>query len=175
MDCSVYVLQDKTEGEMGVLVEKMLTGKYMKWNGNNGFVDGQDKDLARDQLAALEEQMQQMEVSTEHNTVLLGAIVESDEEDEEDEEAEEEEEEDGDDDKRSKTTAAAAASVGHQPTVIHESDIPQAFSHFTHRYTKRKKMVRDLQGVLPHPSEGSLQFWPLARQISSVQPVTPRK
>ena len=32
--------------------------------------------------------------------------------------------------------------------MIHESDIPQAFSHFTHRYTKRKKMVCDLQGVL---------------------------
>ena len=32
--------------------------------------------------------------------------------------------------------------------MIHESDIPQVFSHFTHRYTKRKKMVCDLQGVL---------------------------
>jgi len=28
------------------------------------------------------------------------------------------------------------------------ADIPQAFSHFTYRYTKRKLLVCDLQGVL---------------------------
>jgi Mg-chelatase subunit ChlD len=32
--------------------------------------------------------------------------------------------------------------------VIHPLDIPQAFSHFTYRYTKRKLLVCDLQGVL---------------------------
>ena len=32
--------------------------------------------------------------------------------------------------------------------VIHHLDIPQAFSHFTYRYTKRRLLVCDLQGVL---------------------------
>lgn len=42
LDCSVYVVHDPFDGEIGVLVEKQLdTSKYMKWNNNNGFVDGQ--------------------------------------------------------------------------------------------------------------------------------------
>ncbi|KAJ1482862.1 hypothetical protein T484DRAFT_1802619 [Baffinella frigidus] len=47
---------------------------------------------------------------------------------------EEEEEEEEDDDGRG--------------MVIRDIDIPQAFSHFTYIYTKRKKLVCDLQGVL---------------------------
>jgi len=36
---------------------------------------------------------------------------------------------------------------------IRLEDIPQAFSHFTYRYTKRKLLVCDLQGVLNNSSQ----------------------
>ena len=35
---------------------------------------------------------------------------------------------------------------------VQAADIPQAFSHFTYRYTGRRKLVCDLQGVLSPPS-----------------------
>ena len=44
LECSVYVVKDLNQGRMAVLVEKQLDPtKYKKWNGNNGFVDGQDR------------------------------------------------------------------------------------------------------------------------------------
>ena len=62
----------------------------------------------------------------------LDAIVESDEEDGDSDE--EDEPQPGDDDE------------------IRVADIPQAFTHFTHWFTKRKVLVCDLQGVLSeHP------------------------
>jgi hypothetical protein len=38
--------------------------------------------------------------------------------------------------------------LNNQQTIINVADIPQAFSHFTYRLTKRKNLVCDLQGVL---------------------------
>jgi hypothetical protein len=64
----------------------------------------------------------------------LNAIMEDGgEEDDLDSEAEDEE-----------NTAAALGPVYR----IRDADIPQAFSHFTYRYTRRKSLVCDLQGVL---------------------------
>jgi len=43
LECSVYIVKSQNEGRKAVLVEKQLDPvKYKKWNGNNGFVDGQD-------------------------------------------------------------------------------------------------------------------------------------
>lgn len=41
---------------------------------------------------------------------------------------------------------------------ISVADIPQAFSHFTYRYTKRRLLVCDVQGVLSVSDSGSSKF-----------------
>lgn len=41
---------------------------------------------------------------------------------------------------------------------IADNDIPQAFSHFTYRYTQRKLLVCDLQGVLTTAPSATFQF-----------------
>ena len=115
LDCSVYIVQDRNLGEMGVLVEKQLNAsKYQKWNDNCGAVNGQS---APEQIG--------VEGTLSH--APLDVIAESDEEDE-DSEDEGEGEQDG------------------EPICL--ADIPQAFSHFTYRFTRRKLLVCDLQGVL---------------------------
>ena len=43
---------------------------------------------------------------------------------------------------------AAAAARDDAPGKIDPADVPQAFTHFTYRYTGKKMMVCDLQGVL---------------------------
>jgi hypothetical protein len=41
LQCSVYTWYDPgTDYQRGVLVEQRLTGNYVKWNTNNGYVDG---------------------------------------------------------------------------------------------------------------------------------------
>ena len=67
----------------------------------------------------------------------LGALIEEDEETDSDEE---EAPQPGDDDE------------------ICIDDIPQAFSHFTYRYTQKKVLVCDLQGVLDTSSPTGLCF-----------------
>jgi hypothetical protein len=141
LDCSVYVLQDANQGEFSVLVEEMLDGSYQKWNNNKGHVKGQDQDEAKRQLDELEEHMQGLTVGD----LDLGAIAESDEEEEE----EDSEEDDNDTDSvLGGTTMPAALSGVALPPTVSDADVPQAFTHFTHRYSKRKQMVCDLQGVL---------------------------
>ncbi|KAG9400621.1 hypothetical protein AC1031_010836 [Aphanomyces cochlioides] len=51
LDCSVYEFDGK-----GLLVEKLLdNAKYKKWNGNNGYVDGQKHATYTMQLDAIQE------------------------------------------------------------------------------------------------------------------------
>lgn len=125
LECSVYLVKDKSLGNVGVLVEKQLDPtKYKKWNDNQGMVDGQAE------LATLE---------PSGGGNALERIIESDEdEDEDDDELEDEGEA--------------------EATPICIEDIPQAFSHFTHRYTKRKLLVCDLQGVLSSSPRPQFEF-----------------
>ena len=59
---------------------------------------------------------------------------------------EEEEEEEGEDDEEGEIEPSYK---------IKECDIPQAFSHFTYRYSRRKSLVCDLQGVLSPATRSS--------------------
>eukprot|EP00966_Prymnesium_polylepis_P156445 3614674-Prymnesium_polylepis.1 len=123
LDCAVYLVDDFGLGTIGCLVEKQLDpAKYKKWNDNQGFVDGQTAVPA----GALEPL---------GAGGALGALIKEDEEDNEEEDSDEEDAPQPGDDRE-----------------ICVADIPQAFSHFTYRYTRRRVLVCDLQGVLStHP------------------------
>ncbi len=111
--CAVYIVNSQKEGRKAVLVEKQLDPiKYKKWNGNNGFVDGQNN----------------LKQDPDQSSVLLYIM-----------EASEDEQDDDNDD-------TARTYIHDRQELLRE--IPQAFSLFTYRYTKRKMLVCDLQGVL---------------------------
>jgi hypothetical protein len=120
--CSIYVVG----GTVGYLVEEMIDpARYKKYNSNNGYVDGVSAAVPAAAPHALPEPAA---VPT-----VLGAIAE-----ESDEEGE-----DASDDESSSAQAPPPSTLS-----ISAADIPQAFSHFSHNFSKRKMMVCDLQGVL---------------------------
>ena len=124
LDCSVYMVDDINLGTLGCLVEKQLDPtKYKKWNDNKGGVNGQEP-VAVGTLEPLDV------------AGGLGVIEEFDDQDVD------EDIEDSDEDE---------ATVHEDSYRIRVEDIPQAFSHFTYRYTKRRLLVCDLQGVLSTP------------------------
>ena len=53
--------------------------------------------------------------------------------------------------------AAAARSTVAARRIL-DSDVPQAFTHFTYQHSKRKLMVCDIQGVLDHGTAGAPVF-----------------
>lgn len=137
LSCSVLVVHDETwpGGLRGVLVERKLdTDKFMwtKWNDNAGGVDGRRGHNPID----VEYEFQQMKRSISGPDVC-STIAEGDSDD------------DGDDDD---SADGASMDVGDgekdSPEGANYSDYLQAFTHFTHRYTNKKVMVCDLQGVL---------------------------
>ena len=130
LDCSVYIPFDALLGFTSVLVEKQLNPtKYKKWNDNAGMVDGQSES--------------QLVLPPMDGGKALEGIVEASEE-EEDSATDDEDEE-----------AKVPTEV---PIPIRPEDIPQAFSHFTYRFTKRKLLVCDLQGVLSSGTTPEFEF-----------------
>jgi hypothetical protein len=67
LDCEIYVFfQGKYE--RGVLVEKMLDpSKYMKWNSNDGYVAGQEREYS----VNLNELFEHLSISAPSNDVML--------------------------------------------------------------------------------------------------------
>ena len=120
LDCSIYVVDDKDIGMIGMLVEKQLDpNKYFKWNDNRGAINGFDISQGE-------------EPPLKKRKLVTFDIIEEGDEEEDSSESEDESNE-------------SADNAGKN---IRPEDIPQAFSHFTYRYTKRKLLVCDLQGVL---------------------------
>jgi hypothetical protein len=129
LKCSVLVLMDPdwAGGLRGVLVEKKLDTDrhgWTKWNSNAGGVDGRAAHAPLDVDYELAKLMGKMDMGT------AGAILEGD--------SDEEDESSDDDD------GFVASEHTNSPK---PSDYLQAFTHFTHRYTNKKVMVCDLQGV----------------------------
>ncbi len=137
LPCSVYELKNAVNGdaEWMLLVEKMLDRKkWTKWNSNDGHVHGQQQ----------QQQDGERNIEDTHNENAAVAFclppittitVGSDSEDEGD----------GFEAPLPKgITPATTFTVSPIPA----SDFPQAFSHYTHRYSQRKSLVCDLQGTL---------------------------
>lgn len=150
LNCSILLVDDPTwpTGLRGVLVEKMLDTerfRWTKWNDNNGMVDGKHKHIALDVDFELKQLQKERKV-----VVDLGAITEEDEEEEEDSDDDESVSDVDSDSRIEEEEAEEDAGVDVAITSkkeLNPSDYLQAFTHFTYRYTSRKVLVCDLQGV----------------------------
>lgn len=165
LSCAVYTFIDGGV-DRSVLAEKRLVGRYTKFNGNNGYVQEADRaDAAASAGSAAEPRGGRSRVEE-----MMGVIEEGDEEESDSDAASAAsgtgEDGGGLDDKNNKatTTAAAAAASdcddgrGEQAGRRRGSRVffsfdpepesyVQAFSHFSYRYTQRRMLVCDLQGV----------------------------
>ena len=138
LDCHVYVLHDRGMGTVGVLVEKMLdVSRYKKWNTNNGGVDGVPSVYVEEEpdpgIGQLLDGIKDLG---------LGAIGE------EEEGEEDSDEEDGAENGSASESRPVAARVGDATVSFTTADIPQAFSCFSYRFSGKRFLVCDLQGVL---------------------------
>ena len=124
LNCFVYMVNDPKRGaRFGLLGEKMLDikrFKYKKWNNNDGQVF--DAEMNNENIQDIK-----------HNH--LEDIVEEEEEDE------------NWDNLSNYDCSHESHHVQDADITFRNADIPQVFSCFTYRYTKRRLLVCDLQGV----------------------------
>jgi len=125
LDCSIYYLNDRNLGELATLVEPRIDqNKWHKWNANNGYVEGMQAapNLSEAALQETEDLLKTMD---------LGAIEEGSEDEEEDSESE----------------SQPNISNNKVSSIFSQSEVAQAFSHFSYWATGRKRLICDLQGV----------------------------
>ncbi|CAB1117393.1 unnamed protein product [Ectocarpus sp. CCAP 1310/34] len=146
LPCSVYTF---LEGgvKRSVLVEKLLVGRYTKFNGNNGYVHGGKGDPAG---ASAAEPAAGFVLARANE--MMGAIDEEEEDSDGDGEVPVirggDDDDDEDDDGTSVGALAGEKAEGGPTTFDPEPEsYVQAFSHFSYRKSHRKMLVCDLQGV----------------------------
>jgi hypothetical protein len=145
LPCSVYEVWDQTgHNSLYYLVEKRLDHtKYVKWNSNNGHVHGHRSlmdVLNREPPKKTRLPTRRVNTASSLRTFVPIKLEQI---------AEESDEEGSGDDQEEDHTEMVTRKRG----VSHTSEVktehfPQAFSHYSYRYTKRAKLVCDLQGVL---------------------------
>lgn len=135
--CSVLMIEDPDcfNSERYVLVEKMLDTerfRWTKWNDNNGMVDGMKKHIPID----VDFELRQLQKEQASNLV---AIAEGDECSEDDSIS----------DVETNSSSQKGGEAVEYETIqdINPSEYLQAFTHFTYRFTNKRVMVCDLQGV----------------------------
>lgn len=121
LDCFVYSFDISSEIYYYLVEKELDYNQYKKWNDNKGGVNGQFKrpPSMKTKVAPPTKKLRNFK---------LGIILESIPED----------------------TALQTTSV-HSPQnelVILNEEVPQAFTHFTYMWSKRNKIICDLQGVL---------------------------
>ena len=160
LPCFIYECQtDSSNGQeiFAYLSEKRLDpNNYKKWNNNNGGVDGQVKhnlvnyDETMNPIVQ-SNQLNDFQTIKEHN---LNCLDEEDEDEGVDDENEDDDTQVHGDAKIVEKDGNANAPFKASDYIlaleakILECDIPQAFTHFTHKISKRNEMVCDIQGVL---------------------------
>jgi hypothetical protein len=134
LECSILSLVDSEwpGGLRAILVEKFLdtdTEVWRKWNDNAGAVNGKSAHIPIDVVREMAELV----------SVKLKAldIIAEGESDEDSESSEESFDNNGVDEPDADTLSG----------VVNPSDYLQAFTHYTYKWTRRKLMVCDLQGV----------------------------
>jgi hypothetical protein len=128
------------------LIEKLLDGKYEKFNSNNGYICQEAK---ADNNATEDDLIDNM------NNLGLGAIEEGDDEEEESDCEDDEEDivERLFDEKES-----VPINGTYKLQELKSSHVPQAFSHFSYVKSRKKLIIVDLQGVLTVTDEGKNMF-----------------
>ena len=139
LECYVYTYYegDESEFEINFLVEKQLDhNEYHKLNDNKEGVDGQKHILAE---KAKEATATPLKTLKGLKPIISETIVEVDSENEDD----------FSDDKSLQPISSNTSNLSsNKELVIMNKEVPQAFSHFTCMWSKREKIVCDLQGVL---------------------------
>lgn len=139
LPCFVFEVPElHGDGYRAVLGEKRLDpSKYMKWNSNNGYVSGPQR-----LVDVLNKLLCEPMLPPRHHA--LETMEEGNEDEELSDEDEEQQEEEGNVD----MDVIHDSTTPQQAYFIIPEHVPQAFSHHTFRYTQRKQLVCDLQGVL---------------------------
>lgn len=128
------------------LIEKLLDGKYEKFNSNNGYICRE----AREDNNVDDED----DLVGNMNNLNLGAI----EEGEEDEESDDDSDVEDIVEKLFDEKESAPIQGSYYLNELKSSHIPQAFSHFSYVKSRKKMIIVDLQGVLTVNEEGKDMF-----------------
>lgn len=145
LECRVYVVRDKVWGEYGMLVERRLdVARYVKYNNNAGRVLNGDR--AEGAAGGSVAPLLPPPGPAAGPAGRISSVIEEGS-DEEGWETATADTQSASDAELSPRTHARARRPASSPRQIVPTDVPQAFTHFTHAYTRGKMMVCDLQGV----------------------------